>query len=86
MIGCAMAVHRELGNGFLEIIYGRAPEIELASREIRLERQVSSPVSYKGKQIGNFVPAQSKKISVIGVICGQSSCPLVKAAANHYLM
>jgi len=46
-----MAVHRELGNGFLEIIYERAVEIELAAREIRLERQVSLPVSYKGKQI-----------------------------------
>ena len=78
-----MAVHRELGNGFLEIIYERSVEIELAFREIRLERQVSLPVSYKGKQIGNFVPGQSKKICVIGVICGQSSCPLVKVAANH---
>ncbi len=53
VIGCAMAVHRELGNGLLEIIYERALEIELASREIRLERQVSLPVSYKGKQIGD---------------------------------
>ncbi len=55
MIGCALAVHRELGNGFLEIIYERALEIELASRGIRLERQVSMPVTYKGKPIGNFV-------------------------------
>ncbi len=78
-----MAVHRELGNGLLEIIYQRALEIELASREIRLERQVSLPVSYKGKQIGNFVPAQFKKIGVIGVICGQSSYHTFKASANH---
>ena len=55
VIGCALAVHRELGNGFLEIIYERALEIELASRGIRLERQVSMPVTYKGKPIGNFV-------------------------------
>ncbi len=53
MIGCAVAVHRELGNGFLEIIHERAVEMELASREIRLKRQVSLPVSCKGKQIGN---------------------------------
>ena len=72
--------------GSLEIIYERALEIELASREIRLARQVSLPISYKGKQIGNFVPTQLKKIRVIGVICGQSSCHQVKVAANHYSM
>ena len=86
VIGRAMAVHRDLGNGFLEIIYVRALEIELASSEIRPKRQVSLSVSYKGKQNGIFVLAQSKKIYVIGVICGQSSCPLVKPAANHYSM
>ena len=83
VIGRAMAVHRDLGNGFLEIIYVRALEIELASSEIRPKRQVSLSVSYKGKQNGIFVLAQSKKIGVIG---GQSSCPLVKPAANHYSM
>jgi len=71
-----MAVHLELGNGFLEMNYERALEIELVSREIRFARQVSLPVSYKGKQIGNFVPGQFKKIRVIGVICGHTSCPL----------
>ena len=53
VIGCAMAVHGELENGFLEIIYQRDLEIELVSREIRLERQLSLPVSYKDKQIGD---------------------------------
>jgi GxxExxY protein len=55
VIGCAMEVHRELGNGFLEKVYERALEIEFASKGIRFARQVSFPVSYKGKQIGNFV-------------------------------
>ena len=63
VIGCAMAVHREWWNGFLEIIYERAVEIELASRENRLERQVSLPLSYEGKQIGNSVPVLSKNFA-----------------------
>ena len=30
LIGCAMAVHRMLGNGFPEVIYQRSLAIELA--------------------------------------------------------
>ena len=48
VIGCAMGVHRELGCGYLELVYERALEIELKSKDIRVERQVSLPVSYKG--------------------------------------
>ena len=31
IIGCAMKVHSELGNGFQEVIYQRAMEIEMTS-------------------------------------------------------
>jgi GxxExxY protein len=54
VIGCAMAVHRELGCGYLELVYERALEIELKSKGIRFERQVSVPVTYKGKPVGTF--------------------------------
>jgi GxxExxY protein len=55
VIGRAMEVHRELGSGYLEIIYERALEIEFKSKGIRYERQVPMPVSYKGQSIGTFV-------------------------------
>jgi GxxExxY protein len=55
VIGCAMAVHRELGCGYLELVYERALEIELKSKGILVERQVELPVSYKGNPVGKFI-------------------------------
>lgn len=55
VIGCALEVHGELGSGYLELIYQRALEIELKSKGIRFERQVSLPVVYKGQLVGTFM-------------------------------
>jgi GxxExxY protein len=52
VIGCAMTVHSELGNGFQEKIYQRALEIEMADQGIDFSREYEMPVYYKGQQIG----------------------------------
>ena len=52
IIGCAMAVHRALGNGFQEVIYQRALEIELTDNGIVFSREHEMPVYYKNQQIG----------------------------------
>ena len=52
VIGAALAVHCALGPGFLESIYQRALECELAVRGIRFESQVAVPVCYRGEAIG----------------------------------
>jgi GxxExxY protein len=52
VIGCAMAVHSALGNGFQEVIYQRALEIEMVSRSISFGREVAMPIYYKQQQIG----------------------------------
>ena len=52
IIGLAMEVHREMGNGFQEVIYQRALEIELARNFIQFKREFEMPVRYKGEQIG----------------------------------
>lgn len=48
----AMNVHSILGNGFQEVIYLRALEIEFRSSGIDFGRAVSMPVFYKGELIG----------------------------------
>jgi GxxExxY protein len=52
IIGCAMEVHRHLGNGFQEVIYQRALSLELAMQDIEHEREKEMPLSYKGQLIG----------------------------------
>lgn len=52
IIGLAMEVHRFLGNGFQEVIYQRALEIEFANNNIPFKREFEMPVIYKNEQIG----------------------------------
>jgi GxxExxY protein len=52
IIGCAMKVHSALGNGFQEVIYQRALEIEMADAGLSFSREHEMPVYYKNQQIG----------------------------------
>jgi len=52
IIGCAMTVHSLLGNGFQEVIYQRALEIEMTSEGLNFEREKEMPVKYKNYVIG----------------------------------
>ena len=52
IIGCAMEVHRHLGNGFQEVIYQRALGLEMGMQHIVYEREKELPLSYKGHPIG----------------------------------
>jgi GxxExxY protein len=47
IIGAAIEVHRELGNGFLEPVYQDALSIELAQRSVPFQREVPLPIVYK---------------------------------------
>lgn len=52
VIGCAMEVHRQLGNGFQEVVYQRSLSIELNLNNIAHERELEMPLSYKGFDVG----------------------------------
>lgn len=47
-IGVAMAVHRELGHGFLESAYQAALQVELNHNQIPFVKEAETPVCYRG--------------------------------------
>ena len=52
IIGCAMRVHGLLGRGFPESIYQRALAIELAREGVAAQREVETPIYFRGQHIG----------------------------------
>lgn len=52
IIKCAMTVHSTLGNGFQEVIYQRALEIEMRLADIAFRREFEMPIFYREEQIG----------------------------------
>jgi GxxExxY protein len=53
IIGCALEVHRTIGNGFQEVIYQRCLEIEMKNQLLPFLREFEMPVLYKDVQVGN---------------------------------
>ena len=52
VIQCAMTVHSTLGNGFQEVIYQRALEIEMKLQQLSFNREFEMPIYYREIQIG----------------------------------
>ena len=52
IIGCAMQVHRTLGNGFQKVIYQRALAIEFNFQDISFEREMEMDLHYRNEHIG----------------------------------
>lgn len=55
VIGAAIAVHKELGPGFLEKVYEEALCQELERMGVKFERQKRINVMYRGKKVGEAV-------------------------------
>ena len=49
-----MAVHGELGCGYLEGVYQNALAVEPRRRNIQFQRQVHLPVHYQGELVGHY--------------------------------
>jgi GxxExxY protein len=52
IIGCAMEVHRYIGNGFQEVIYQRALALEMQYQGLSFQREYQMQIHYKGVHIG----------------------------------
>src|SRR5688572_17978550 len=52
IIGCAMQVHRTLGNGFQEVIYQRTLSIEFEREKLHFIREQEMEIHYCGKVVG----------------------------------
>ena len=52
IIGCAMEVHRTLGNGFQEKIYQRCLAIEFNQQKIKYAWEKEMKIIYKGTSVG----------------------------------
>jgi len=53
VIGAAMAVHTELGPGFLESVYADALEIEFHERHITFQREARIELHYKNTRLAS---------------------------------
>ncbi|MEA3358918.1 MAG: GxxExxY protein [Thermodesulfobacteriota bacterium] len=57
IIGAAMAVHSDLGHGFLEAVYQEAFELELQTRSVPYEREKELPIYYREQKLRTFYKA-----------------------------
>jgi len=53
IIEAAIAVHRELGPGFLESVYEQALRVALGHRQIPYESQKEVQVFFEGEEVGS---------------------------------
>jgi len=87
IIGAAMRVHKELGNGFLEAVYGDALEIEFTARNIPYEREKKIGITYKDKPIKTPYYADFLCFGdiIIELKCVEALLPVHLAQVIHYL-
>ena len=86
IIGAAMEVHRQLGSGFLEVVYQKALAYELTLQNIPFQEQVLLPVYYKGQLVGEYradfvIDGQI----ILEIKCLASLNAAHEAQAQHYL-
>ncbi|MEI7831412.1 MAG: GxxExxY protein [Prolixibacteraceae bacterium] len=86
IIGCAMTVHKMLGNGFQEVIYQRALEIEMELAGIEFSREFQMPIYYRTYQIGtrrvDFLVEEKVSVELKALI---NTEPVHLAQAINYL-
>ncbi|MFN8208960.1 MAG: GxxExxY protein [Bacteroidales bacterium] len=86
IIGCAMEVHKALGNGFQEVIYQRALAYEMELQGLHYSREFEMPVYYKEIHVGtrrvDFLVEKTISVEIKAVIQIE---PVHLAQAINYL-
>lgn len=89
VIGMAMEIHRKLGPGFLESVYHRSLEVELAATGIHFESNVPLNVFYKTKLVGKFEADMILTVGSLKLLLELKSCESItkahEAQAVNYL-
>jgi GxxExxY protein len=88
VVEAAIEVHRELGGpGLLESVYEEALAFELRDRGLDVSRQVSVPLSYKGRELGSDLRLDLLLNGKVVVECKSSSVhnPVYQAQTLTYL-
>ncbi|MEI6410800.1 MAG: GxxExxY protein [Bacteroidota bacterium] len=85
--GCAMKVHRVLGNGFQEVIYQRCLALEFERAGLSFSREAEQTIYYEGIDVGtrraDFV-VENKIIVELKAIVSLDDVHL--AQAKNYLV
>jgi GxxExxY protein len=85
-IGCAIAVHRALGPGYLESIYKKAMCVELGIRGLRYANEQSVDVIYRGIPIsGQRVDLIVEGLIVVELKAVESLAAIHRAQVISYL-
>jgi len=86
IIGAAVAVHRELGPGFIEPVYGRALVLELRHRNLNTEVEKSVQVYYRGERVcSHRLDIVVERVAVVEVKAVRKLQPVHCAQMLSYL-
>ena len=86
IIGLALEVHKNLGNGFLEKVYENALMIEFKTNDIAAIQQQSIPVQYKENIVGEyFADILVEKKIILELKTVKRIEPIHTAQLLHYL-
>jgi GxxExxY protein len=93
IIGAGLAVHRELGCGFLEAVYREALALEFRRREIPFVSEVLLPIDYKDTRLSlayrvdfvcyDAVLVEVKALREIGPIEHAQAINYLRASGKH---
>lgn len=87
IIGAAIFVHKELGPGLLESAYEACLAYELAGKDLKIERQKSLPITYRGIELdcGYWIDLLVEEKVIVEIKAVERMEPIHEAQLLSYL-